>query len=233
MIADPHLVIEAHLPSICPLSLVEKVIIKKSDFNKLSRDSRKKLKTLFVEGDSLLFGEEDNAKFLSFVSKYLVMDEVPKGKFERGFTFTLEAEFGNDHVLPLAFENPGKGRISFRVRGQGFRIAILDEAKPLTESNSPDAIIFGIETLERDLKTRFFHGYGTQARYVEEDFLWGCDLDAYVHIIVDYEAGVGLTVTNTANQRFIKYRDNSTKKLSFVSVSCWKDAVSFKSFFIK
>lgn len=233
MIADPHLAIEAHLPSICPLSLVDKVIIKKSDFSKLSRESKAKLKELFIEGETLLFGPEDDEKLLALASKYLVLDEAPKGKYERGFAFTLEAEFGTDHVLPLAFETPGKGWIEFRVRGQGFRIAILEDQSPLVESNSSEAIIFGIDTLNQGLKTHFFHGYKTQPRYTEEDFLWGCDLDAFIYLTVEYEAGKGLRITNKANKRVITYRDSSTTKLAFVSVSCWRDAVAFKSFFIK
>lgn len=233
MNVDPHFAIEGHLPSICPLSLVDKVIIKKSDFSKLTSESQEKLKELFVEGESLLIGPDDDEAILALASKYLVMEEAPQGKFERGFAFTLEAEFGIDHVLPLAFETPGKGRIDFRVRGQGFRIALLEDQKPLIESNSSEAIIFGIDTLNQGLKTKFFHGYKTQARYTEEDFLWGCDLDAFVHISIEYEAGNGLTVTNKANKRVIKYRDDSTTKLAFVSVSCWRDAVAFKSFFIK
>lgn len=233
MLLDPHLIIEAHLPSVCPLSLVEKVIIKKSDYAKLSSEAKKKLKSLYVEGETLIFGDEDDdVKHLALASQHLILDEARMGKYDRGFAFTLEAEFGNDHVLPLAFENPGKGTIEFRVRGQGFRIGILNESDPLVETNSSEAIIFGIDTMDRGLKTSFYHGYKTQPKYVEDDFLWGCDLDAFIYFIVEYEAGKGVRITNRANQRVITYRDDSTTKLSYVSVSCWRDSVAFKAFFI-
>lgn len=220
------------MPSICPLSLVDKVVISKSDFKALSSEAKKKLKERFIEGETLLIAPDNEEEILQLASKHLVMEEKPKGKYERGFAFTLEAEFGNDHVLPLAFMEPGKGKIEFRVRGQGFRVAILEESDPLVESNSQNAIIFGIESFDNGLKTVFFHGYKTAPRYVEEDFLWGCDLDAFVYLVLEYEAGKGLRVTNKANQRVITYKDSSTVKLSFVSVSCWREAVAFKSFFI-
>ena len=232
--SDPHELIEGHLPSVCPLSMVEAVVISKEDLKALGREARKKLKERFAKGSTLFVCKSgDKREVLEVASRLATRAEAPEEGLEAGLYFTLEAEFGNDHVLPLAFESAGSGVVTFRARGQEFQIALLAENRPLTETNSQDAVLVRVGPLSKGLKVTFHRGDKTPPRLVASDMLWGCDLDAYIHFKIAYTAGQGVQLTNYANGQSVFYSDPSAAGLRFVSVSCWKKAVSFKGFFLK
>ena len=189
----------------------EAVVISKKDMKALDRESRKKLKGRFAEGSTLFCLQERSQErgHGSCVQVYHAGGGPRREAGGRALLHPGGGVLGTATSCPLAFESAGSGVVTFRARGQEFRIVLLAESRPLTETNSQDAVLVRMGPLSKGLKATFHHGYKTTPpRLVASDMLWGCDLNAYTHFKIVYTAGRGVQLINYANGQSTFYSDS-------------------------
>ena len=204
----------------------------------LDRESRKKLKGRFAEGSTLFCLQERSQErgHGSCVQVYHAGGGPRREAGGRALLHPGGGVLGTATSCPLAFESAGSGVVTFRARGQEFRIVLLAESRPLTETNSQDAVLVRVGPLSKGLKATFHHGDKTT--HPPQGLLpatcSGAATSTRTPTSRSYTLPDGVSSSSTTRTGSPRSTQTpSAAGLRLVSVSCWKKAASFKGLFLK
>ena len=237
---DSHSVFEGHMSGLLSLDYLEKVVIKQEDWDALPEDDKNLLNDHFRKKrtkdtkDWLILQDSTDYNVIINQSVYSdPVDEIPL----TGFCVAFASRQGREFYLPMPFEIPGKGKVSFEVIGKEKMIVfsnnnINSRGKKEEELGDQKVIVVWIGKTAGWIARANYDGVEKEVE--KKDLLTkSCNhLDGKrMKWIIEYDADVGVTVAHDEGDgrkfSMVWTASNLPKDIKYVSISAGASEVTF------